>query len=262
MVGKELGALTDHAAAGEDKTGDPILSGEGLRRKRVGPVDVQIRRGEIVGLAGLLGSGRTETARMLFGLDRPDAGKIRFDGRDVQLKSPKKAMRLGIGLIPEDRKHEAIVPGMSIRENMILALQAKQGWLRRIPRLKQAEIAERYRKALGIATESIEKPIGQLSGGNQQKVILGRWLATEPQLLILDEPTRGIDVGARDDIEKLIASLCEGGIGVLMISSEIDELLRCSDKLVVMRNGQAVGQLPRGSASDHVMHMIAGGTSE
>jgi simple sugar transport system ATP-binding protein len=259
MVGKELGALTDHAAAGEDKTGEPIIEGTALNRKRIGPVDVQVRRGEIVGLAGLLGSGRTETARMLFGLDRPDKGTIKFLGREVQLKSPKRAMRLGIGLIPEDRKHEAIIPGLSIRENIVLALQAKQGWLKRIPRAKQEELARQYREALGIATDSIEKPIGQLSGGNQQKVILGRWLATEPQFLILDEPTRGIDVGARDDIEKLIATLCEGGIGVLMISSEIDELLRCSDRLIVMRNGQAVGQLPRGSASDQVMHMIAGG---
>ncbi|MGV3614718.1 MAG: sugar ABC transporter ATP-binding protein [Fimbriimonas sp.] len=260
MVGKELGALTDHAAAGEDTGGEELIAGEGLRRRRIGPVDVQVRRGEIVGLAGLLGSGRTETARMLFGLDSPDGGKIRFAGRDVRLKSPRRAMRLGIGLIPEDRKHEAIVPGLSIRENLILALQAKQGWFRRIPRTQQEALAEKYRQALGIATDSIEKPIGQLSGGNQQKVILGRWLATEPSLLILDEPTRGIDVGARDDIERLIVSLCRDGIGVLMISSEIDELLRCSDRLVVMRNGQAVGNLPRGAAGDQVMHMIAGGT--
>jgi simple sugar transport system ATP-binding protein len=274
MVGKELkqtfGAASPRSRdespvsnsleeAPERRDGASILSGRNLRRKRVGPVDVEIRSGETLGLAGLLGSGRTETARMLFGLDRPDGGTLLLRGKEVRFRSPKAAMRQGIGFLPEDRKLEAIVPSLSIRENVALALQAKRGWWKRISRRQQEEVAERYRKSLGIATESIEKPIGKLSGGNQQKAIIGRWLATEPQLLILDEPTRGIDVGAREEIERLISGLCEDGIGVLMISSEIDELLRCADRLVVLRDGKRVGELPGSATDEQVMHMIAGG---
>ena len=179
-----------------------MLAASGLRRKRIGPVNLEVRKGETLGLAGLLGSGRTETVRMLFGLDRPDGGSLQFQGSEVRFRSPKAAMRRGIGFLPEDRKLEAIVPSLSIRENISLALQAKRGWLRRISRKEQETLAERFRQALGIATDSIEKPIGQLSGGNQQKVMLATWLATEPEVLIVDEPTRGIDVGAAQDLSR------------------------------------------------------------
>jgi len=259
MVGKELGALTSHVGSDAEAAGAPLVEADGLKRGRIGPVDFTVRSGEAVGLAGLLGSGRTETVRMLFGLDAPEAGKIRVAGQETNLRSPRAAMRRGFGFLPEDRKLEAIVPSVSIRENIALALQAKRGWLRKISRKEQEALAEKYRAVLSIATDSLEKPIGQLSGGNQQKVILARWLATEPNVLILDEPTRGIDVGARDEIEKLIAGLCREGIGVLMISSEIDELLRCADRLVVMRDGKKIGELPGGVDADQVMHLIAGG---
>lgn len=259
MVGKELEAHDERADTTSAAGGNEVLEISDLKRSRVGPVRLAVRAGETVGLAGLLGSGRTETARMLFGLDRPDAGRLRFKGQDVRIRSPRAAMRLGIGFLPEDRKLEAIVPTLSIRENVALALQAKRGWLRRIPRREQEALAEKYRQRLGIATDSIEKPIGQLSGGNQQKAILARWLATDPSLLILDEPTRGIDVGARDEIERLIFALCRDGVSVLMISSEIDELLRCSNRLVVLREGRQVGELPGGSTAGQVMRMIAGG---
>ncbi|AIE84649.1 sugar ABC transporter ATP-binding protein [Fimbriimonas ginsengisoli] len=260
MIGKELGAFAAEQQSVVHATeGAPLLQAEGLRKKRVGPVDLAIRAGETVGLAGLLGSGRTETARMLFGLDRPDGGALRYEGADVHFRAPRAAMRKGLGYLPEDRKLEAIIPSLSIRENVALALQAKRGWLRRMSQEEQRALAEKYRQALGIATDSIEKPIGQLSGGNQQKVILARWLATEPNLLILDEPTRGIDVGAREEIERLIASLCRDGMGMLMISSEIDELLRCADRLVVLHEGRQVGELPSSATDEQVMHLIAGG---
>lgn len=259
MVGKELGALATHGASAESAGGTALIESKGLKKGRVGPVDFEVRKGETVGLAGLLGSGRTETVRMLFALDKPDSGSVTIGGTGRHLKSPRSAMLAGLAFLPEDRKLEAIIPSLSIRENVVLALQAKRGWLKKISRKEAEEIAEKYRSMLSIATESIEKPIGQLSGGNQQKVIIGRWLATEPSVLILDEPTRGIDIGARDEIERLIAKLCDDGIGVLMISSEIDELVRCSDRFVVMREGQMVGELPSGASAEQIMRLIAGG---
>ncbi len=177
----------------------------------IAPFDLQVRPGEIVGLAGLLGSGRTETAEVIFGIKTADSGKAWIKGKPQTLRSPHQASCLGIGFCPEDRKTDGIIAAASVRENIVLALQAQRGWLRPIPRREQNEIAERFIRQLGIRTPSAEQPIEFLSGGNQQKVLLSRWLLTKPQFLILDEPTRGIDVGAHAEIIRLIETLCADG---------------------------------------------------
>lgn len=236
------------AAAPLSETESPVLSARALaRRHAIHPVDLDIRRGEVVGLAGLLGSGRTELARLLFGLDRADAGQIWISGRKVgrrgRLHSPRAAIRRGLAMLPEDRKTQGLVAELSIRENIVLALQGRRGWLRPLRRRTQRALADKYIRALGIATPSAEKPIGQLSGGNQQKAILARWLATNPILLILDEPTRGVDVGAKAEIEKLIAELCEAGLAILFISAELDEVVRSSRRIIALRDRRKVGEL-------------------
>ncbi|HSI74171.1 MAG TPA: sugar ABC transporter ATP-binding protein [Fimbriimonas sp.] len=258
MIGRELGSQVVVGSQGTSG-GEDVVSVRSLGRGRFGPITFNVRAGEIVGLAGLLGSGRTETARMLFGLDRPSSGEVFFKGSAVRFSSPSAAIRNGLAFTPEERKTEAIFPSLSVRENMALASQAKRGWFRKMPVKEQRSLAEDYRSRLGIATESVEKPIGQLSGGNQQKAVLGRWLATNPQLLLLDEPTRGIDVGARAEIESLIGKLARDGMAILMISSEIDELQRCAGRLVVMRDGKTIGEAPAVPGDDSVMHLIAGG---
>lgn len=190
-----------------------------LRQKgTIAPFDLEVRPGEIVGLAGLLGSGRTETAEVIFGIKPADSGTALIKGKPQNLRSPHQASVLGIGFCPEDRKTDGIIAAASVRENIILALQAQRGWLRPISRKEQQEIAERFIRQLGIRTPSTEQPIEFLSGGNQQKVLLSRWLLTRPQFLILDEPTRGIDVGAHAEIIRLIETLCADGLALLVIS--------------------------------------------
>lgn len=257
MIGKEVGEAV-HRGGSVATSSEPLLKAENLKRGAVGPNSLEIGKGSVVGLAGLLGSGRTETARMIFGLDK-HGGRITWKGRLNPWRNPRQAIRSGLGFCPEDRKAEAIIPELSIRENVALALQAKRGWLRRLRKSEQVRLAEEYKAKLAIATPSIEKPIGQLSGGNQQKAILGRWLATNPELLILDEPTRGIDIGARDEIERQMGDLCDQGLSILMISSEIDEITRLSDKIVVLREGRTVGELDGGASDEQVVQMIAGG---
>jgi monosaccharide-transporting ATPase len=212
----------------------------------------------VVGLAGLLGSGRTETAKLVFGIERADSGEAFVSGRPVRIASPRDAARLGFGFSPEDRKTEGIVAELSIRENIILALQAQRGWLRQLPRGKQDEIASRFIKLLDIRTPDAEKPIGLLSGGNQQKALLARWLATEPRFLILDEPTRGIDVGAHAEIIRLIERLCEDGLALLVISSELEEIASYSDRVVVLRDRRHVRELSGQEVNaDTIMTTIA-----
>ena len=199
---------------------------EGFGRKgRIEPFDLGIRPGEVVGVAGLLGSGRTETAELLFGVHTADSGRASIDGRPVALSSPRAAIAQRFGFCPEDRKVDGIIGDLSIRENIALALQARRGWARPLARAEQNALADKYVKALDIRTTDREKPIRLLSGGNQQKVILARWLATNPEFLILDEPTRGIDVGAHAEIIRLIEQLCADGLSLLVISSELDELV-------------------------------------
>lgn len=236
----------------------PLLEAKGIgRRQTLGPIDLRVSQGEVVGLAGLLGSGRTETARMLFGIDPPDSGQLLVFGTESRLRTPREAIAHGFAFCSEDRKLEGILPHLSVRENVIVAMQASRGALRQIARRDQAQIAEHYIRALNIKAPSIETPIRNLSGGNQQKVLLARWLAVQPKLIILDEPTRGIDVGAKAEIEKLIGALRAKGMAVLFISSELEEVVRVSGRLVVLRDRQQAGQLDGDFDEDRVLHLIA-----
>ncbi|SFL60174.1 sugar ABC transporter ATP-binding protein [Rugamonas rubra] len=240
-----------------------FLLARGLGRKgALAPLDLDIHPGELLGLCGLLGSGRTEAARLLFGADKADSGAIAIDGKPRAIASPRDAIAAGIGFCSEDRKHEGAVLELSVRENIILALQARGGLLRAIPMRHQQALAEEYVRALGIKTASVETPIGSLSGGNQQKVLLARWLATAPRMLILDEPTRGIDVRAKQEIMDYVAALCRKGMAILFISSELSEVLRCSDRMLVLRDRKACGEFARGELDEHsVLQVIAAGES-
>ncbi|HEX2971838.1 MAG TPA: sugar ABC transporter ATP-binding protein [Tepidisphaeraceae bacterium] len=265
MMGKELAEL-DYGRAHQREaihksTKDEVLHVTGLGRKgSIAPFELQVHEGETIGLAGLLGSGRTEVARLLFGIDQSDQGQMSVNGQAVRFKSPRDAVKQGFGMCPEDRKTQAIIPDLSIRENIILAMQANQGWLRFISKSKQLELADQYIKALNIAAYSAEQPIKNLSGGNQQKVILARWLAMNPKFLILDEPTRGIDVGAKAEIQKLIVSLAAGGRAVMFISSELEEVVRCSNRVAVLRDRQKVCELSGDDIDErNIMHAIAKG---
>jgi galactofuranose transport system ATP-binding protein len=222
-------------------------------------MDMTIGKGEIVGLAGLLGSGRTETARLLFGVDRPQSGEMLVEGRKVTFHSPRQAIREGFAFTPENRKVEGIVPHLSVRENIILALQARQGTMNTLSRNRQEEIAGEFIKVLGIRTPGPEQAVMNLSGGNQQKVLLARWLATHPRFLILDEPTRGIDVGAKVEIEKLMHSLRDEGMAILFISSELEEVVRDSQRVIVLRDRAKAGELAGDEISQEtIMRTIAG----
>jgi simple sugar transport system ATP-binding protein len=207
----------------------------------------------VLGLAGLLGSGRTEIARLLFGIDRPTGGWIEIDGKPVRLASPRSAIARRFGFLPEDRKVQGIIPDLTIRENIILALQTRAGWLRAFSRRRQLELAGRYIRALGIATRDADTPVKNLSGGNQQKVILARWLASDPRFLILDEPTRGIDVGAKAEIQRLILSLAREGKAILFICSELEELIRCADRVAVLRDREKIGELSGDQIDEQVI---------
>ncbi|UCD74795.1 MAG: sugar ABC transporter ATP-binding protein, partial [Phycisphaerales bacterium] len=262
MIGSEAEGVSSHQrhTPQESAEREVFVQANGLGRKgSIAPLDLPARSGEVVGLAGLLGSGRTETARLLFGLDQPDSGSIAVRGRNVRINSPRKAIAEGFGMLPEDRQSQGLVPDLSLRENIILALQAKRGWMRPLSRRRQNEIARRFIAALDIDTTDAEKPIRYLSGGNQQKAILARWLATEPALLILDEPTRGIDVGAKAEVEKLIASLRRRGMSIIFISSELEEVVRDSQRVIVLRDRAKVAELTADDISEQrIMLAIAG----
>ena len=206
------------------------------------PVDLELNANEVLGIAGLLGSGRTEMAGLMFGIDAPDSGSLIVDGEKVNRFSPRESLKRGIALCPEDRKAEGIVGELTIRENIILALQARYGWFKFLSTPKQNEIAARYIELLGIVTPSPDQLVKNLSGGNQQKVILARWLATNPKVLILDEPTRGIDVGAKAEIQKLVMQLAEEGKSCVFISSELEEVVRVSDRVAVLRERKKVAE--------------------
>jgi len=263
MIGAPAGSHAQEqaeAAPTEHEAGDVFLAARGIARKGVlSPVDLEVRRGELLGLAGLLGSGRTETARLLFGADRMDEGSVEVNGKAQAFANPRDAIREGIAFCSEDRKHEGAILPLSVRENLVLALQARQGIWRAIPMKRQQQLANDYVKWLGIKTASIETPIGALSGGNQQKVLLARWLALAPGLLILDEPTRGIDVRAKQEIMDYVSTLCRKGMSILFISSELPEVLRLSDRMVVMRDRKACGEYRRGELDENsVLQVIAG----
>jgi len=247
MVGKQLAEQPVAADAGAPQAAQeerPLLAARGLaRRGSIQPFDLDVSPGRVVGVAGLLGSGRSELVRLLFGADRADAGELRVDGARTALRSPRQAIRLGFGYTPENRKVDGIIPTLSVRENVVLALQGRRGAWRRLPLREQEQVATRFVQALGIKVSGLEQPVGTLSGGNQQKVLLARWLATAPRLLILDEPTRGIDVGARAEIERLIAELGAEGMAVLLVSSELEEIVRVAGSVVVLRDRAKVAEL-------------------
>jgi ribose transport system ATP-binding protein len=257
MLGRALAEQLSHRRADVHSVGvesPPVLEAADLRRGRaLEGVSLSVRPGEIVGLAGLLGSGRTETARAIFGADRVESGSTRVNGKQVSFRSPRDAVREKIGLSPEDRKTEGIIPQLSVRENLTLALLPH---LRRngvVDRRRQMEIVDRFITAIGIKCSSPEQPIRELSGGNQQKVLLARWLCTNPRLLILDDPTRGIDVGAKREIQQLIRRLADDGLAVLLISSELEEIVADSDRVVTLRDGTSVAELSGDDISEEAL---------
>lgn len=263
MIGRSLVEF-DEMTKTKLESGKRIKSDALLQAKGFGltgsiqPFDLDLHAGEVVGLAGLLGSGRTETASILFGVEKADSGSIFVNGRELQEHSPLNSIKQGIALCPEDRKAAGIVDDLTVRENIILAMQANKGWFKYLSLPEQYEIAEKYIELLSIATPSADQPVKNLSGGNQQKVILARWLATNPQVLILDEPTRGIDVGTKAEIQKLVLSLAEEGKACVFISSELEEVLRTSHRIVVLRERQKVAEFAGEVEESTIIHAIAG----
>jgi simple sugar transport system ATP-binding protein len=268
MIGKDLAALEQLDEQSKPdlavlERGEPVVQAHELGRKgAVAPFTLAIHRGEVVGLAGLLGSGRTEVARLLFGADRADHGEIHVDGKPAPIRSPRAAVARKFAFCSENRRTEGLIEDLTVRENITLAMQALRGWARPVPRRRQDELVDKYIKALRITPARPDLLVRNLSGGNQQKVLLARWLIMEPRLLILDEPTRGIDVGAKAEIQRLVASLADGGMSVLFISAELEEVLRLSHKIAVMRDRHLVTELANDDDLDagRVMATIASGS--
>ena len=263
MIGRsldELEEMTKEKLESSKKIDSrPILEAVGLgRANAIAPFDLELHAGEVVGLAGLLGSGRTETAGLLFGSDRPDTGAVVVNGAPVHDHSPLGSIKRGVALCPEDRKAAGIVDDLTVRENIFLAIQANKGWFNFLSTKEQYDLAEKYIALLKIATPSPDQPVKNLSGGNQQKVILARWLATNPQVLILDEPTRGIDVGTKAEIQKLVLSMAEEGKACLFISSELEEVLRVSHRIAVLREQEKVAEFSGEVGEAVIMQAIAG----
>ncbi len=263
MIGRTLTELDDMSKhkleSSQHIKSEILLEAKGLGRAGfINPIDLQLHAGEVVGLAGLLGSGRTEIAQLLFGVESPDIGSITMGGKTVEDFSPLKSIDRGLALCPEDRKAEGIVGELSVRENIILAMQASRGWFKYLSLSVQNEIADKYIKLLSIATPSADQLVKNLSGGNQQKVILARWLATNPQLLILDEPTRGIDVGTKAEIQRLVLDLAEEGKSCIFISSELEEVLRTSHRIVVLKEKEKVTEFSGEVAERKIMQSMAG----
>jgi galactofuranose transport system ATP-binding protein len=263
MIGRTLTELEDMTKLKRESRqhikGDVLLQAKGLGHTgAIEPFDLDLHAGEVIGLAGLLGSGRSEIAQLLFGIDKPDSGSLTMDGKPVKNFSPISSIGRGVALLPEDRKDAGIVGELSVRENIILAMQASLGWFKHLSNQEQYEIADKYIKLLNIATPSADQPVKNLSGGNQQKVILARWLATNPRLLILDEPTRGIDVGTKAEIQRLVLSLAEEGKSCMFISSELEEVLRTSHRIVVLRDKEKVTEYAGDISEREIMQSIAG----
>ena len=264
MIGRELAELEKVEQLKESaritETRVPVLEAKGVgAHGAVEPFDLVVYPGEVLGVAGLLGSGRTETANLLFGVDRADSGDLKVNGKKVEKPSPLNSIRLAMGYCPEDRKRDGIVGDLTVRENIILALQASRGWFNYLSKKKQNEVAEKYIQLLAIATPTADQVVKNLSGGNQQKVIVARWLATDPSLLLLDEPTRGIDIGAKAEIMKLVLNLAREGKACIFISSELDEVLRTSHRVMIMRDRSKVAELEGAAITEQtIMETIAG----
>jgi len=265
MIGRNLTELEDmsrfRAETGRHIAGEVLVEATGLGRVGfVEPLDLTLHAGEVLGFAGLLGSGRTETANLIFGIDKADSGSLKVNGAAVVKHGPLNSIHQGMAFCPEDRKADGVVGDLTVRENIILALQASRGWFKFLSKKKQYAVADKYIQLLSISTPNADQLVKNLSGGNQQKVILARWLATDPKILILDEPTRGIDVGAKAEIQKLVLVLASEGKGCVFISSELDEVLRTSHRVVIMRDGAKVAELAGDEIDEQaVMTVIAGG---
>ncbi len=264
MMGRALGDLSEiehHEIDQSAEMSEPVYAVDGLSSSEgVVPFDFQIRKGEVNGFAGLLGSGRSESVRAIFGADRVTGGTVKMNGKNVSIDKPIDAMKNGIAYLPEDRKNDGIIADLSVRDNIIFALQVMKGFWRPFSKAQAQAFADEYIKALNIRTASADTPIKSLSGGNQQKVILARWLLTHPQYLILDEPTRGIDIAVKVEIQKLVLKLAEEGMSVTFISSETEEMLRTCSRLIVMRDRHIVGELSGDEMTqDNIMQTIAGG---
>ena len=263
MVGRDLDDLSElhkKEGLGDGGEAEVVYEASGLSSADgVKPYDFAIRKGEVNGFTGLLGSGRSESVRAIFGADHITGGKVKVDGKEVKITKPIEAMKNGIGYLPEDRKVDGIVADLSVKENIILALQVMKGFFRPFSKAEAESFAEEYIKLFEIKTASMDTPIKSLSGGNQQKVILARWLLTHPKYLILDEPTRGIDIGTKVDIQKLVLKLAEEGMSITFISSEIEEMVRTCSRLIVLRDRNIVGNLEGGEVTqDNIMKTIAG----
>lgn len=263
MIGRNLEEIEKLETKAEEIIGEEkgtFLQAFDLGRKgTISPFDLEVKKGEVLGIAGLLGSGRTELVELLFGLTEPDQGKILIDDNEVNFSSPQDAIKRGISFCPEDRQEAGLIGELTVRENIILALQVTRGWFNFISPKEQKEIANRYIDLIDIKTPDADQLVKNLSGGNQQKVVLARWLVTDPDLLILDEPTRGIDVGTKADIQKLVLSLAEEEMGVIFISSEIEEVERVSQKVAVMRDREKIAELTGEDVDqDKIMYEIAG----
>jgi len=245
MLGREIPAAPVRRHAEPDAETPSVLGARALSRgARVRGIDLDVREAEVVGLAGLLGSGRTELARALSGVDRPDTGTVVLDGRELGIPGPRRGIALGVVYSSENRRTEGIIGALTVRENIVLALQAQRGVFRRMRRARQTELAASWIEALGIRPASPEALAGTLSGGNQQKVLLARLLALAPRAILLDEPTRGIDVGAKVEVQNLVGELAANGMSVVFISAELEEVLRVSTRIVVLREGLVVANLP------------------
>ena len=263
MLGREVPEVEQRTAAHEARearAGEPLLEAQNLTAHHAPRgVSIDVRRGEVVGLAGLLGSGRTETAKAIFGAQPLDSGTVEVDGKDVNPDSPGEAIKSGLAFLPEDRKAEGIIPDLSVRENIIAAALPRLSRGGFVSQKEQDEIVERFMTRLDIKASGPDQPVGELSGGNQQKVMLARWLCMEPKVLILDEPTQGIDVGAKTEVQQLIAELADGGLGVVMIDSEPEEIIEGSDRVVVLRDGAVVGTLSGDELNEqNLVRAIAG----
>lgn len=264
MMGKEIGDLAEIRSNGQadtDNLKEVIIEAEELSSTSgIKPFNFTTYKGEVTGFAGLLGSGRSECVRAIFGADKVMKGKLRIKGENINNKAPIKAMKKGIGYLSEDRKGDGIIGDLSVRENIIFALQVMRGFFKPFTKAQAQAFADEYISLLGIKTASADTPVGSLSGGNQQKVILARWLLTNPDYLILDEPTRGIDIGTKVEIQKLVLKLASEGMSITFISSEIEEMLRTCSRLIVMRDLYVVGELKGDDMTqDKIMYTIAGG---
>ncbi|WP_329082340.1 sugar ABC transporter ATP-binding protein [Streptosporangium sp. NBC_01469] len=264
MIGRELADLERLEGRPLARESEPFVQASELGRAgAIEPFTLTIREGEVVGLAGLLGSGRTELARLLFGADHAGSGSLRIAGQAVNLRTPRAAIHRKLAFCSENRRAEGLVPELTVRENIVLALQAARGWTRPLPRRRQDELVGKYIAALNIRPADPDQLAGNLSGGNQQKVLLARWLILEPRLLILDEPTRGIDVGAKAEIQRLVAELSDGGMAVLFISAELEEVLRLSHKVAVLRDRRLITEVDNDErlTTDVLTETIASGAA-